>query len=134
MREAYKRGLDAFGVAAPMFSIPSLRAPVMPHTETPEELANADRVLTPAEQKIVDDWQSKQADAMAEAEEAKGGPKAQVVEVTPQGAVISTPKAPRVTTTTRRVAVDTGMPPWQIALIAIGGAAVLFGAYKIVRG
>lgn len=52
-----------------------------------------DRALSPAEQKRVDAYQIRQADATRATEEAKGGPKAEMV-VTREGATLTaTPEA-----------------------------------------
>jgi hypothetical protein len=55
---------------------------------SPEQLSKLDRVLTPAEQKSVDDWQTSQSNAAQKTEETKGGPTATIT-VTPKGAVVT---------------------------------------------
>lgn len=80
---------------------------------SPAELSQLDRKLTPAEQKAVDDYQSKQGDADLAQERAKGGPQSATVSVTPQGAIIKAlgqkPKTPS----------DISMA-WMIAIPLVG--------------
>jgi hypothetical protein len=83
----------------------------------PEVLADLDRKLTPEEQKIVSDWQSKQADAMLTAERAKGGPQSRTVTVTEKGAIIERP----------RTVQDDGWSWWKIALGVLGVGAIGWG-------
>lgn len=87
---------------------------------TPAQLAALDRALTPAEQKIVDDWQEAQANAQGDAEEAKGGPKAVAVNVTPQGAVIQAQPAQPM------------QIPWGLILGVLGAAVVGYGMYSML--
>lgn len=89
---------------------------------TPEQLLNLDRKLTPAEQKIVDDYQEKQANAAQAAEEKKGGPKADAT-VTAHGAQVV---KVREVKPERRSLLDLlqqdyhGVPVWGWALLTAG--------------
>lgn len=111
-RSRYSYGCDILG-AAPVYG-----------PESPEDLANADRVLTPAEQTFLSNYQSQMADEMLKAERAKGGPQSATVAVTSKGAIIERPRTTKDD--------DQGMPPWQIAALATGGAAVLVGVIMLL--
>jgi hypothetical protein len=93
---------------------------------SPDQLAQLDRALTPAEQAAVDEAQGKAADTTLKVERAKGGPQSATVEVTPKGAVIKS-LGTRVVPMVRRA----GIPWWQIALAAAGCAAIGVGLYKV---
>lgn len=96
MPRSYMVGLDVLG----FFGAPTGTAsgPTAPEPDvgplSPEQLSKLDRALTPAEQKVVDDWQASQADAALAAERAKGGPTSSTVAVTAKGATIKS-NAPR---------------------------------------
>ncbi len=100
---------------------------------SPESISKLDRALTPAEQKVVENWQEFQANQQLAAVRSQGGPKSETVAVTPQGAVLRAeepipvygpplsafrPVAPTVQKTQ-------GIPTWQIVLAGAGGAAAL---------
>jgi len=112
---------------------------------SPAQLATLDRALTPAEQKAVDDYQSSAADQTLVTERAKGGPQSVDVSVTPKGATIRAVPQPRAQPIVRvqPKVLQAGMAPaglawWQIALLILGGGAVvvggsvLFGKYTSV--
>jgi L-aminopeptidase/D-esterase-like protein len=82
----------------------------------PAVLAAADRILTPTEQAIVDRYQEAQANAMGEAEEKKGGPRAVAVNVTPQGALIKASSSEPF--------------PWNLAFLGVGVAAIAYLLYE----
>jgi len=94
---------------------------------SPEQLAQLDRKLTPAEQKAVDDWQASQSDAALAAERKKGGPQSATVSVTPKGAVIERPKSTPVAKTVIQI------PWWAYPLAAAGVFVVGLGIYKAVK-
>lgn len=77
---------------------------------TPAQLAQLDRKLTPAEQAAVDAGQAKEAEDLAKAEEAKGGPKAKIMKADEHGAtIVADPK------------------PWWPWLVGAGGAVIVLG-------
>lgn len=125
MRRFYDRGLDVLGAAAvanPASDYGDEYGPL-----SPDQLAQLDRKLTPAEQAAVDAWQGKEADVQLATQRAKGGPQSATVSVTPQGAVIKS-LAPKVTVTE-----TSGLKWWHILLGALGAGAIGVGVYKAVR-
>ena len=91
---------------------------------SPAQLADLNRALTPAEQKAVDDYQNKQAEAQLAAVRKQGGPRSSTVTVTSKGAIIKS-DAPTG---------ESDWPAWKIALIGAGGLAVVVGLGMMVFG
>lgn len=116
--------------AVPSFNIPSLKMPSLASPSaapassggmSPAQLAALDRALTPSEQKIVDDWQSGQADASEADEERSGGPLA-AIKVGPAGAVLS--KINDVTSS---------FTPIQLIVGGVGIVAIGLGVFGMFR-
>lgn len=98
---------------------------------SPDQLAKLDRALTPAEQKAVDDWQSRDADVQLSQERAKGGPRSETVTVTSKGAIIKS-AAPKNAPPWWEAQIM-GLPLWQVLLGAAGASAMGVGIYMVAR-
>lgn len=106
----YRHGLDILGADPVYYGPPS-----------PADLAQLDRKLTPAEQKAVDEYQSKQAEGYETSALASGAPAAKTVTVGPKGAVIQSQAKPK-----------DEKSPWGWVLLAGGVALTGYGLYKMV--
>lgn len=114
-----REAVDAVGGVAPQYGpTPDFVGPM-----SPQQLADLDRVLTPAEQAAVTAYQSGEANAQLAEVRKSGGPRSKTVEVTERGAVIQA----------RPVKASMGIQWWQIALGALGVAVVGGGVYALAR-
>lgn len=89
---------------------------------SPADLAQLDRKLTPAEQRAVDEYQSKQAEGYEAAALASGAPKASV-SVTKKGAVLQGSRLPA----------GPEVPAWKMVLAGLGVVIASAGVYTMVR-
>lgn len=100
---------------------------------SPAQLAQLDRALTPAEQAIVDAYQSNQADADLAAERAKPGVKAVTETMHLDPLTLRKPSIYATAPISVSKGDDVSTPWWQIALGVLGVSVIGYGVYRVYK-